>query len=87
MVTSVTDAEILEAKRRIDPAGLGCEPASAAALAGVRKLVGTGAIRAGEQVVCVLTGHLLKDAEAALGDAPPARVVEPGLASLRRALA
>ncbi len=60
-VTSVTDAEILEAKLAIDSAGVGCEPASAAALAGVRQLVGRGIISPEERVVAVLTGHLLKD--------------------------
>jgi threonine synthase len=48
----------------IDRAGIGCEPASAASLAGVRKLVASGEIRAGETVVGVLTGHVLKDTDA-----------------------
>ena len=59
--TSVTDAEILDAKAIIDASGIGCEPASAAALAGVRQLIAHRTIAAGESVVCVLTGHLLKD--------------------------
>ena len=45
----------------IDAAGIGCEPASAASLAGLRKLVAAGTIKPGETVVAVLTGHLLKD--------------------------
>lgn len=61
VVTAVSDAEILEAKARIDAAGIGCEPASAAALAGVRQQVEAGVIRPGEDVVAVLTGHMLKD--------------------------
>ncbi len=61
IVTSVSDAEILEAKRVIDRAGVGCEPASAASVAGVRQLVATGMIEPGARVVAVLTGHLLKD--------------------------
>ena len=60
-VTAVTDAEILEAKAVIDASGIGCEPASAAALAGVRQLCARGTIAASDAVVCVLTGHLLKD--------------------------
>jgi len=64
VVTSVSDAEILEAKAVIDAAGIGCEPASAASVAGVRKLLGSGAISRGERVVAVLTGHLLKDPDA-----------------------
>ncbi|GIW71043.1 MAG: threonine synthase [Planctomycetota bacterium] len=58
---AVSDAEILEAKAAIDAAGLGCEPASAAALAGLRRLVAAGAVPASARVLCVLTGHLLKD--------------------------
>jgi threonine synthase len=61
VVTDVTDAEILEAKAVIDGAGVGCEPASAASVAGVRKLRREGVIQRNEQVVAVLTGHLLKD--------------------------
>jgi threonine synthase len=60
-VTSVTDDEILEAKSVIDAAGIGCEPASACALAGTRKLVQKGIIRSKERVVGILTGNLLKD--------------------------
>jgi threonine synthase len=61
IVTAVTDAEILEAKARIDAAGVGCEPASAASLAGVRRLARAGMIGPDDRVVAVLTGHLLKD--------------------------
>jgi threonine synthase len=63
VVATVTDAEILEAKAVIDGAGVGCEPASAASLAGVRKLTAHGVIRADARVVAVLTGHVLKDPE------------------------
>ncbi len=65
-VVAVEDQAILEAKAVIDRAGIGCEPASAAALAGVRELVSRGVILGGERVVCVLTGHLLKDPETTL---------------------
>jgi threonine synthase len=41
--------------------GLGCEPASAASVAGARKLVAEGVIGRDERVVCILTGHQLKD--------------------------
>jgi len=61
VATAVTDAEILEAKAAIDASGVGCEPASAASVAGVRKLVREGTIRPNESVVAVLTGHVLKD--------------------------
>jgi threonine synthase len=61
VVTDVSDSEILEAKSVIDGAGVGCEPASAASIAGVKKLRREGVIGANERVVAVLTGHLLKD--------------------------
>jgi threonine synthase len=48
----------------VDGAGLGCEPASAAAVAGTRRLIGEGVIDPGGRIVAVLTGHLLKDPEA-----------------------
>jgi threonine synthase len=61
LVTTVSDAQILEAKGIVDAAGVGCEPASAASVAGVKLLVDRGVIRADETVVAVLTGHVLKD--------------------------
>ncbi|HDN79129.1 MAG TPA: threonine synthase [Chloroflexi bacterium] len=61
VVFAVSDQEIMDAKAQIDRAGIGCEPASAASVAGVRKAVREGIIRPGERVVAVLTGHLLKD--------------------------
>ncbi len=61
VVAAVTDEEILEAKAVIDAAGIGCEPASAASVAGVHQLRREGTIAEHERVVAVLTGHLLKD--------------------------
>jgi threonine synthase len=66
VVAQVSDAEILRAKAVIDGAGIGCEPASAASVAGVRQLVRRGVIAKGQSVVCVLTGHVLKDAQAVI---------------------
>ncbi len=66
IVARVSDKEILEAKALIDRCGIGCEPASAATLAGVRKLVAVGEIGPDANVVGVLTGHVLKDTEAVL---------------------
>jgi threonine synthase len=60
-VESVTDQEILDAKAMIDRSGIGCEPASAASLAGIRKLVQKEVIQPHETVVGLLTGHVLKD--------------------------
>jgi threonine synthase len=61
LVISCTDDEIVDAKVAIDAAGVGCEPASAASVAGVQQLVRDGVIRDGDRVVAVLTGHVLKD--------------------------
>ena len=61
VVESVTDDEIFAAKAVVDRCGVGCEPASAASVAGVRALAARGLIRRDERVVAVLTGHLLKD--------------------------
>jgi threonine synthase len=63
VVAQVTDAEILEAKAIIDRAGIGCEPASAAALAGARRLAASGVIDPAAQVAAILTGHVLKDTD------------------------
>src|SRR5258708_39219084 len=59
----VTEQQIADAKAIIGRCGIGCEPASAATLAGIRKLIAAGQIRAGDDVVAVLTGHVLKDPE------------------------
>jgi threonine synthase len=61
VVLSVPDAELLEAKAAIDASGVGCEPASAVSLAGLRQLVRSGQVKPGDRVVAVLTGHILKD--------------------------
>ncbi|MDQ2670938.1 MAG: threonine synthase [Gemmatimonadota bacterium] len=61
LVLAVSDDAILGAKAAVDRCGIGCEPASAAAVAGARELAETGLIRPGDVVVAVLTGHILKD--------------------------
>jgi threonine synthase len=61
VVLSVSDDEILEAKAVVDAAGLGCEPASAASVAGVRRALAKGLVRPSDTIVSVLTGHVLKD--------------------------
>ena len=86
VVEEVSDAEIMAAKRDIDRTGVGCEPASAATLAGVRKLRAAGVIGAEDRVVCVLTGHILKDAEANQAGAN-VREIEPTIDAVREALA
>ncbi len=62
-VDDVTEVEIALAKAEIGADGVGCEPASAVTLAGLKKLVKRGFVRPSENVVLILTGHLLKDPE------------------------
>ena len=62
-VITVTEQEIADAKAVIGRDGIGCEPASATTVAGIRKLVDEGVIKETESVVAVLTGHLLKDTD------------------------
>jgi threonine synthase len=63
LVEIVTEQEIADAKAVIGQSGIGCEPASAATLAGIRKLRAAGAISQTDRVVAILTGNVLKDPE------------------------
>jgi threonine synthase len=63
----VTELEIAQAKAEIGAEGIGCEPASAVTLAGLKKLVKQGFVKPDEIVVLVLTGNLLKDPEFTIG--------------------
>jgi threonine synthase len=60
-VLHVDDDAIADARAIVGRDGIGSEPASAATLAGLRQLVGDGTIRAGDDIVLILTGHVLKD--------------------------
>jgi threonine synthase len=60
-ILSVSEQEIADAKAMIGRDGIGCEPASATTVAGMKKLVATGCVGREESVVGVLTGHVLKD--------------------------
>lgn len=96
LVTAVSDDEIMDAKAMVDKAGIGCEPASAASVAGVRQLVAKGVIGPDETVIGILTGHLLKDPTATVDYhtgvwpnaqfANPPIQVEPELAAVRRVI-
>lgn len=90
IVADVSDHEIMAAKRAIDAAGIGCEPASAATLAGLKKLIGQGHIKPSDDVVCILTGHILKDTDAVLntafGEAFAVHEIEPTLNALEKLL-
>ncbi len=96
VVTAVSDDDILEAKAAVDGAGIGCEPASAAAVAGVRQLLRERVIGKADRVVAVLTGHVLKDPGIVIRDhqeagPPPAWANRPveidaNLAAVERAM-
>jgi threonine synthase len=87
LAESVTDEEITEAQ--LDLArmeGIGVEPASAASIAGLKKLVEQGAIERDERIVCITTGHLLKDPERAREICEPPTEVEADVEVLRKLL-
>ncbi len=82
----VTEAEIAEAKAEVGLEGIGCEPASAATLAGLKKLRRAGVVKTGESVVLVLTGHTLKDPEFTLEQRKPAVAMDADAAAVIRML-
>ena len=91
-VEQVTEVEIAAAKAEIGADGIGCEPASAVTLAGLKKLRRSGFVKPGDAVVLVLTGHLLKDPDFTIkfhrGELLSANPAETGAAqakSLQRA--
>jgi threonine synthase len=96
VVLAVSDAELLEAKAAIDASGVGCEPASAVTLAGIRRLIRTGQAKRTDRAIAVLTGHILKDSALLLRyhqeiDPPPPGanrpvVIDPDLREVERVL-
>jgi L-threonine synthase (EC 4.2.3.1) len=81
---SVTDEEILSAQKLLARReGIGVEPASAASIAGLIKLVDEGVVDRGERVVCVVTGHVLKDPDTAIKASTEPVEVEPDINQLR----
>ncbi|HEV8564719.1 MAG TPA: pyridoxal-phosphate dependent enzyme, partial [Actinomycetota bacterium] len=76
-IRAVTDREILAAYRRVAHEGLFAEPASAASVAGLLQLAADGTLPRGATVVCILTGHGLKDPEWAIQGAGQPPVVPP----------
>ncbi len=81
-IAAVTDREILAAYRRVAREGLFAEPASAASVAGLLRLSGERRLPLGATVVCVLTGHGLKDPEWAISGAAPPVAVAPDPAAV-----
>lgn len=74
-IYSIRDKEILEAYRSLAQEGVFVELASAAGVAGLRQLTANGSVPSGATVVCVLTGHGLKDPDWAIAGAPRPRLV------------
>jgi threonine synthase len=82
-IRAVSDAEILDAYRWLAAhEGVFCEPASAAGVAGLLRNGAEGASR----IVCVLTGHGLKDPQVALGHAGSVVPCEPDITAVERAV-
>ncbi len=87
LAESVTDEEILRMQRDLArKEGIGVEPASAASVAGVRKLAESGMIDRDERIVCVVTGHLLKDPETVIKQCEPPTEIDADIPSLLSAL-
>ena len=78
VVRAVPDEAILDAKALVGRCGIGCEPASAASVAGTKLLREEGVISANDRVACVLTGHQLKDPNATVNyhSRPPEQIPE-----------
>jgi threonine synthase len=86
-IEAVSDDEILAAQTDIIRLeGIFCEPASAAGVAGVRRLAAEGRIGAGEVVVCVLTGHGLKDPDAVAAEEGTLTPIPAELDAIRHAM-
>lgn len=84
---AVTDAQLLHAQSLLArTTGIFCEPSAAAALAAALMLRKTGVIKATELVVCVATGHGLKQPEPALDQAAPLLTIEPTLVAVEKAI-
>jgi threonine synthase len=84
---TVTDTEILQAQKMLAvKEGIGVEPASAASVAGLIKLRNMGVIEDDERVVCVVTGHLLKDPETVIKNCDQPIEVEASKAAIEKVL-
>jgi len=87
LAETVTDEEILRMQRDLArKEGIGVEPASAASVAGIRKLIDNGMIDRKEKIVCVVTGHLLKDPDTVIKQCEPPTEIDADLPSLLSAL-
>jgi len=84
---TVTDEEIITAQKQLaQMEGIGVEPASASSIAGLRKLLQNGTIDPDERVVCIATGHLLKDSEHVLNVCPKPIEINATIEDVRKAV-
>lgn len=87
IISSVSDEEIMKAQKLLAcTEGIGVEPASAASVAGLIKLVESGKIDTDEKIVCIATGHALKDPEAIFEGYEKPMEIEPEIEELERVL-
>lgn len=87
LIEAVTDDDILAAQRDIVRfEGVFCEPASAASVAGVRRLTAQGSIKREDLIVCVLTGHGLKDPDIVAPEEGSLRPIPADIAAIRHAI-
>jgi threonine synthase len=85
LIEAVSDEQIMDAQREVvRTEGIFCEPASAAGVAGVRRLTGEGRIGREETVVCILTGHGLKDPDSVQAEEGSLTPIAADLESIRR---
>ncbi len=85
--TYVSDEHTLEAQRMLaQEEGIGVEPASATSVAGLKKLLSEGIIDVEDRVVCITTGHLLKDPETAIRNSPRPIEVDATIEAVRKAV-
>ncbi len=84
---SVTDDEIVSAQKELARTeGIGVEPASASSIAGLKKLLEMDMIEEGERIVCIATGHLLKDPDEVMSVCEKPIEVEADKEAVRRAI-
>jgi threonine synthase len=87
VIEAVSDEEILGMQRRIaESEGIFCEPASAAGVAGVARMARERRLNRSETVVCILTGHGLKDPDVMAGEEGSLRGIPPDVAAIREAM-
>ncbi|MGI6611339.1 MAG: threonine synthase [Limnochordia bacterium] len=87
LIEAVTDEQIVEAYSLLaEHEGVFCEPASAASVAGIIQLQRQGRLEGEPTIVCVLTGHGLKDPDRAIAESPEPEVIEPVLAAVEKAV-